>query len=520
MKRLPSWSKRVVFFAVLLLAIVTRFWGLKWGEGVFFHPDENNMGWAVERMGKESFDPEFYAYGQFPLFLSLFSHWLLAGKRAISFPEAIYWLRFWSAFSSFLTVIVAFFWGKYLLGGFWEGIMVSGGLVFLPGLIQAAHFGTTESFLTFAAVFFSLLTLAIYQKPTWPRVFLLGLGGGMTLATKVSGGLFLPAPFFALFLRAIKEKKVEKIFGAGILTLIFFFLFSPFYFLSWQRAWGAIRYETAVAAGRQLVFYTYQFLGTKPFIFQMKRIFPWVLGPFWFLFSLLGVERGIKFCWEKKKISPRALFLLVSFLPWFLVNGLVFAKWTRFMTPILPFFVLSGVWWLKKIKTPLKLFFYLLALLPGIVFFKVYLTPDIRWQVDRWLKKNISPESLIISEGGNVVNFPLSPANFWVESIDFYQLEENRIQQEYFEKRLAEADYILVPSRRVFANYSRFPQRFPYLSSYYQRLFSGQLGFKEKKIFSVFSPWQEWLVGNDLNSEETWTVFDHPTVRLFVREKK
>lgn len=59
--------KRSLIFIVLFLVIITRFIGLNWGNGYFFHPDENNMASAVSRLKPDNLDPDFYAYGQFPL---------------------------------------------------------------------------------------------------------------------------------------------------------------------------------------------------------------------------------------------------------------------------------------------------------------------------------------------------------------------------------------------------------------------------------------------------------------------
>jgi len=72
--------------------------------------------------------------------------------------------------------------------------------------------------------------------------------------------------------------------------------------------------------------------------------------------------------------------------------------------------------------------------------------------------------------------------------------------------QLAKSDYIIVPSRRVFMNY-HFP--------YYQHLFDGSLGFREIKSYSPSTD----ILLNPENAEETWSVFDRPTIRVYKKIK-
>ena len=73
------------------------------------------------------------------------------------------------------------------------------------------------------------------------------------------------------------------------------------------------------------------------------------------------------------------------------------------------------------------------------------------------------------------------------------------------------------PSRRIFANFLRLPDQYPITYNFYKNLLEGNHAFVLVKEFKVFNSWQEVLLGSDLSSEETWTVFDHPTIRLFAK---
>lgn len=280
-----------------------------------------------------------------------------------------------------------------------------------------------------------------------------------------------------------------------------------------------------------------------PIIFQLSKIFPWAMGlPMFllFIFGLVIFLVTLPASWHRRPgllirqlrgaVGRSALFLgsfisqagrMSLLLPfsWLLGNVFLFVKWTRFITPLLPFSVLLVVYFFDfiegRLKRPGIIFFLLLfTILPGIIFLKIYLEPDIRIRATKWMNENLTDKDLILAETGNVIDLPiLNTKNFQVINFDFYQLEEDQKKQEELATLIQEADYFLLPSRRVFANHSR--KRFPKTYEFYQQLFSGNLGFVLLKEFKVFNRWEEILLGSDLSAEETWTVFDHPTIRLY-----
>ena len=146
-----------MFFNLLLILslLITRFWGLNWGNGFYFHPDENNMAWGIENLAWPKMNPDFFAYGQFPLYLVYFTYQIarliLSGTffHKVPFPTAVILLRFWSATFSSLSVLLGYFLAREIFKRDEWAKIYALFLVFVPGLIQLAHFGTTESILTF-----------------------------------------------------------------------------------------------------------------------------------------------------------------------------------------------------------------------------------------------------------------------------------------------------------------------------------------------------------------------------------
>ncbi|MBU3935109.1 hypothetical protein KJ909_00360, partial [Patescibacteria group bacterium] len=145
-----------------------------------------------------------------------------------------------------------------------------------------------------------------------------------------------------------------------------------------------------------------------------------------------------------------------------------------------------------------------------LAFFSIYLRDDVRITADNWLRENIPPGSTFLVEEGNTIEVPLQ-GDFKRISANFYDLEESPTEQQKISSGMAKADYFIVESRRIFASHQRLPDMFPKTAGFYNALFSGNLGFTLVKQFSSFP---DFLLKAE-NAEETWTVFDNPTIRIY-----
>ncbi|MFA6513243.1 MAG: hypothetical protein WCT34_03525, partial [Patescibacteria group bacterium] len=187
--------------------------------------------------------------------------------------------------------------------------------------------------------------------------------------------------------------------------------------------------------------------------------------------------------------------------------------------------------------------FYILIFamtVPGLAYLHIYQTDDVRFQASEWIYKNIPNNSYILSETANVIDIPIpnpksnppaGPAggpnpnkDYQIISFNFYELDEIPERQTELADHLKKADYIFIPSRRIFANHSK--EKYPILSKYYEDLFSGKLGFKEVAEFDSFPTFNFSFFTfhfsfkfPDEQAEETWTVFDHPVIRIYKKTK-
>ncbi|KUK79458.1 MAG: tetratricopeptide TPR_4, partial [Microgenomates bacterium 39_7] len=304
-------SRKKIFFLIIILALAffSRFAGLNWGKGYHFHPDENNMAQAVLSLDKTN-QPDFYAYGQLPLFLALFSartynlFSFIHQQNQLDFSEAVFFLRFWSATAGVVSVFLVYLLGEKLIDTR-SGIIAALVTVFLPGLIQTGHFGTTESYLTLFYLAIAYFSLKIYQEKDPKNFLFTGLLLGLALATKITAAAFFLLPLTASVLAGRNDKRpvgdlAKNIFAGSLLAVITWLIFSPFLVIRFSQTLTTLKYEVAIAKGEIIPFYTRQFLDTIPVWFQGKKILPFLLGWPIFVISLWGVIKLLK---EKKDQS-------------------------------------------------------------------------------------------------------------------------------------------------------------------------------------------------------------------------
>lgn len=456
---------------LIILAVFTRFIGLNWGSNYYFHPDENNMATALSGLSLNSLNPHFFAYGQFPLYLGYFS--LKAIGLTNDFSNSIFILRFYSALFSVFSLY--FFYKIYPNLKF---ILL---LIFTPSLIQLSHFGTTESLLILTFAINLYLAKTILQKPKLKYFIFASLISGIAIATKISGAIFIIPIIFAAIL-----SRSWLVVPFGIISILLGIILSPYNLISYPDFISAMKYETSVATGTLPVFYTTQFQNSIPYLFQLVKIFPYVNSWPVFIFGILSLF------FIRIKDKKYIMIVFFSCLIYFLYFGQLYVKWTRFMSPLFFVMPLLASIFLKRYPK-----FFPLAIVSGVIFSLHYFLPDIRVQASNYLISTLPKNSTILSESGNVTNLPVFSNSFKINNYDFYNYQTKTLA-----RSLLNADYIIIPSRRVFKNYDY---------QYYQNLFNGKLGFSEIK---TFSPWSDFFL-NPENAEETWSVFDRPTIRIY-----
>lgn len=575
------WFAVTVF--IYLLLFYTRVVNLDWGLPYPFHPDERNMAVAVQGMGcrnltapvEECFNPHFFAYGQLPLYAAYGLLTLIHGRNQneISFSDATIVLRILSALSSMAMVFIAYFLFKRLnrdifddVRGRWKHafqFFFFLSFIFCPVLIQFAHFGTTESFLMLLSVLLVYLGVLYLQQAVSLKTYVAwcGVALGLAVGAKISSLTFVIIPILSLLLSRSQQgegrtERVRLFFEGvvllGVITATAAIISSPYSIIKLSDFLSSLQYESSVATGSMQVFYTRQYDYSLPVLFQFIKILPYAIGEMVLAVAVIGF-------FALPRTKEYGLIRLTVFIL-FMLNAMMYAKWTRFIAPVYPLIIMLAVCTvltgirnlfrsvrsLRYVSLALYAYFLIAFTFQGFAFLSVYTTRDVRFQASDWLFDTVKENEVILSETANVVDLPIDENETRARGFkgrvipfNFYDLDADSKLQKQFDSDLASAEYIVVPSRRIFMNHTcvmnpvsnslayektrceRLKHTYPLLNKYYEQLFNGALGYVEVARFSsfptipLFGKYQ--LVFPDEMAEETWTVFDHPVIRIFKR---
>lgn len=522
--------EKILIFALIAIACFWRFSNLNWGEPFFFHPDERNIASSVSQLNlSTNLHPHFFAYGTFPIYAIYVSSLLwTALQPTVSFETAILVSRTFSAIFSILLTIFIFIIGKQIRNNH-VALLAFALSAFSVGLIQFAHFGTFEVWLSFE---FLLLFYALNRFLSTKKL-IYGLFSsavlGLLLATKVSSLAIIPL-FTSVIVLAYRKR-----FRSLVSHFLLFFLVaagvfistSPFSILDYPAFFSSIQYEASVALGRLPVFYTEVFHATIPVVFQFTHVYLFLLNP---ILSFLLIPSLFYVLYAAFMRRDQGLVLLVGFFAsLFFSQAFLFAKWTRYMVPTLPFVYLiiaiaindfSSFLQKKLTVKRMRIFFlssvFLVstsALFAGSYAIEVLMQKDSRVRAAEWARTHIPLDTPIAIEAYDLGILPFNSLFSNITLLNTYDLE--KIPDSV---SLEDYDYIILPSQRVIASRLTNPNVFPKGYSFYQNLSNGKSGFK--KVYET--PCDVWcnilyLGDPTFRFEQTVNVFDRPQVLIFKR---
>ncbi len=519
--RLPRVSTRYALALILLLAVGLRLYGINWDQGGLFHPDERaflsqvyNLEFPEGDEWSDLLDPELstlnpgsFNWGSLPHYALKSIQYAVAPFKWMNLFELRFAGRALSAFSDTATVLLVFLIGRAvfsnrvgLLGALFSAIAVQ--------QVQLSHFFAVDTFMTtfiIAAVYFSL---RVAQNGRRRDSVLAGLMFGLAMATKFSVAPLAIALVLAHLIYATSRKgdrydldglasddsatrqwvtyKNLLVTAAVVLTVLV--VTQPFMFLDFRTFIENISTQGQMVR-REVDFpFTRQYADTPKYIYQIVQLGTWGLGPVLGITVWLGLIGAVIAAVLAQRKAD--LVILAWVLPYLLITGWFDVKFMRYMMPITPFLVLYGarvLWWaFETIKAlwPERRWLQVAPIVLLVVFtahyslsfMSVYNGVHPLNAVSSWLRENAKDGSVVVQEHWEegipgVVGLKMH------ERAELY----NPDTPQKFERltgQLANADYFVLLSNRLYATIPRLPERYPITSVFYEKLFSGELGFE------------------------------------------
>lgn len=564
---------KILLFLIILTSFFFRLFDINWDQGFHLHPDERAITMFAtplkfprninEFISPEStWNPHFFAYGSFPFYL------LKTAGNAASIISPLFSMydkinlvgRLLSAVFDIGTLLIIFLIGRKLfntkvglLGAFFYGTCV------FP--IQLSHFFAVDSILTFFIFSTLYQSIRLYEKPTIIKSLLVGFFFGLSLATKISAVALISAictvliaDFLLIFLRAphhprnwlphvpqfLKRLLIDGLVVAAV-TISTFVLFEPYAIIDFKDFWRQTIEQSQMTKDAFFFPYTLQYVGKIPYLYELKNIFLWGQGPILATISILGIFYAIFLIIKKQKEKKWAqeFILIIFFLSYFLIVGKFAVGWMRYMLPLYPILCLFGAALTYKINNILKtkirspfilntlyLIFYTSILIWPFSFMHIYTQPNTRVLASEWIYKNIPLNSKIGREHWDD-GLPLDGTRpYQILELPIYEIQDPLREKQIYQTA-RDADYIIVASNRLYAPLQKIakncqkwnlPQDKCYKNAdkYYEKLFSGSLGYKKVAEFSIYPtiPFLNITI-NDQSADESFSVYDHPKVMIF-----
>ena len=520
-------KNKIAFFLIILSAFFIRIYNINWDQGFHLHPDERMLIMVADRINFfKNLNPDFFNYGSLPIYLLKGLSQLidfLFHKNVANYAGMLMIGRGLSVFFDLITVCLIYKIGQLLFKK--NKIALLSCLIYAVAFfpIQNSHFFVVDVFLnTFVTGL--IYTLLIYLKsPSIKKVIILSLVFAAMMATKFTAIIFLPIILLVIILKSVNSWKKIAIHSLvfGFWILVFYFAFMPYVFIENARFIADIKAQLKMNSNPYIFPYTLQYVGSLPYLYYLKNIFFWGLGPIISLLSIIGFLNIAKF--------PILFFFFYLF--YFLIIGQSAVKFMRYMLPLYPFFAILagyGLYKLYGLHKFLAYVFVITALFWSFMFINIYSFPHTRISATDWILRNIPKGSTLAVEHWDD-RLPLYQGeNYKFEELVFYEQPDDKIKWQILNEKLEKTDYIVIASNRLYIPLQKLSDCkknkvcYPKTAEYYRKLFNNQLPFKKVVEFTVYPkleigpPANGWKFEiNDDSADESFTVYDHPKIIIF-----
>ena len=479
-----------------------------------------------------------YAYGHVPLYLlalvGRFFHstdWLLVGRAV-------------AALFDLGTVALVFALGRRVyteevgfLAAFFVALMVLH--------VQQSHFYTADVLSTFFVLGTLLFAARLTESGGAWDARLTGMWAGLALGTKFSSALLiLPVGTACAVLDGERRVRWRRAFESGIVTLVAFAFTNPFALLNFPTFWRNVAQQAAIARGVLDVPYVRQFHLTSPYLYPIVQQLRWGMGWPMGLAAFAGLAYVV---WRVVRVPPgRGEWVLLTWVvPGFAFVGGLYAKYPRYLLPLAPMLALYAACLLVDLDRWKRVFIggvLAYSLLHCAAFVGLFHSPHPWTATSRWFYNQVPPGAVVAVEQWDHP-LPLDATGYQLRELPVFAEddEEESRKWETMTGILAEADYLVIASKRGYATLARWPERYPFTARYYRRLFAGELDLKPVACFGRHPRLGPFMLLDDPTAgldfslpalcqpdvslalrlgwlDESSVVYDHPQVVVFQRD--
>jgi len=569
---------------ILLSGAVLRFYGLNWDGGHWLHPDERqiyfvtiDLGWPsslAEALSPDSpLNPGFFAYGSLPFYLlKLVTALLTLIWPALGDPDSLHLVgRSLAALFDLGTIYLTYRLASMLLpssrrrGGLKTGAMLAAALTSLAVLhVQLAHFYASDTLLTFFVMLTLNLAVDVARGGRRSRQAALGIAFGLAMATKVAAALLIVPIFAACYARAAKDRTpgqkvqpsslplptpaaIRNVIPVLVLAACVFFTVQPYALIDWRSFLDDTMRESQIAWGWLDAPYTRQYAGTLPYLYSMWQTAMWGMAlPLGLVaWAALGITLVR---WLRGGAWTDALILAWAG-PYLAITGLLYAKYLRYMLPLVPILCLLAARLLTSSRASLSLssqapssfrrppsvvvlivLVMLVSSTYAVAFAAIYTEPHSWITASKWFYEHAPLGSVLaLEEWDTALPLPLDIdgqprriEEYDIRTLDLYSEPDDNAKWDRITDDLAQSDYVIIASRRLYGSIPRQPDRYPLTTRYYERLFSGELGFELAMEFTRGPGWLNprlpplpGAAPQVLLPDESFVVYDHPRTLVF-----
>ena len=567
--RLRARAGAAALLCILALAIALRLFGIDWDDGYLFHADERAVLTAVDKLAlppasdlgvlldadESPWNPGWFPYGSLPLYLLKGVQLGAAPFGGLDLVEMRLAGRAVSALADTLTVLAVYLLGLRLAD---RRVALLASLLTATAVlhIQLSHFAGVDTLLTLFVVLSILAAVRAAERRTWGASAMAGAAVGLALATKASAAPLM-LPLFLAHLPPLNAgwreewtgcaARLGMALGAAAAVLV---VGQPYMLLDWEVFRADIAEQSEMVRRIRDYPFTRQYADTMPYLYHVRQLAVFGLG----LPLGLVAWAGLAFAgwWCVRRRSRAHLLALAWVAPYLLIVGSFETKFLRYMLPATPFLLLFGaqmltaaVDWARARRSALTPWARAAVVvvvgataLYALAYAGMYSRPHPAVEAAAWVEAQELPSDTVVLREHWDDSIPYL-GGYDVRELPLYNPDGPQ-KTDHLSRHLAEADYMVLYSSRLYGSIARLPDRYPVSSRYYSLLFGGDLGY-ELVHFEANHPSLPGLaLVNDTfsrpglptpaplaahrpafatinlgHADDSFVVFDHPLVLVF-----